>query len=64
MEEADAAYPEYDFARNKGYGGRKGSGHRKALERLGPSPIHRRSVRPVRDWLKKHGEPSEVPPKG
>jgi ribonuclease HII len=54
MEEADSAYPEYDFARNNGYGGPKGSKHRAALERIGPSEIHRRSVKPVRDWLKRY----------
>jgi ribonuclease HII len=58
MEAADAIYPEYGFIQNKGYGGPKGSKHRLALERIGPSEIHRRSVKPVRAWLKSHGEPS------
>lgn len=40
MEEYDAQYPEYGFARNKGYGTRE---HIEALKRLGPCPIHRRS---------------------
>ena len=56
MEAADASYPEYGFAQNKGYGGSKGSKHREALERIGPSEIHRRSVKPVKDWLKRHGQ--------
>jgi ribonuclease HII len=56
MESADAIYPEYDFAQNKGYGGSTGSKHREAMERIGPSEIHRRSVRPVKDWLKRHGQ--------
>lgn len=40
MEEYDAQYPEYGFARNKGYGTKE---HIEALKRLGPCPIHRRS---------------------
>ena len=40
MEEYDALYPEYGFARNKGYGTKE---HIEALKRLGPCPIHRRS---------------------
>lgn len=55
MEAADASYPEYGFAQNKGYGGAKDSMHREALERLGPSKIHRRSVKPVKEWLESHG---------
>ncbi|MDO5834405.1 MAG: ribonuclease HII [Lachnospiraceae bacterium] len=39
MEEYDAQYPEYGFARNKGYGTKE---HIEALKRLGPCPIHRR----------------------
>jgi len=44
MEAAEATHPGYGFARNKGYGTPE---HRQALARLGPSPIHRRSVGPV-----------------
>ncbi len=40
MEEYDQLYPEYGFARNKGYGTKE---HIEALKRLGPCPIHRRS---------------------
>ena len=58
MEAADAIYPEYGFAQNKGHGGLKGSKHREVLERIGPSETHRRSVKPVKDWLKRHGPPS------
>ena len=36
----DELYPEYGFARNKGYGTAE---HIEALRRLGPCPIHRRS---------------------
>ncbi len=48
MMEMDRRYPEYGFARHKGYGTRA---HRAALARLGPSPIHRTSFAPVRSAL-------------
>ena len=44
----DRRYPEYGFARHKGYGTR---GHRDALSRFGPSPIHRLSFAPVKSAL-------------
>jgi ribonuclease HII len=40
----DRRFPGYGFADHKGYGS---SGHRRALRRLGPSPLHRSSYRPV-----------------
>lgn len=40
MAELDKLYPEYGFARNKGYGTAE---HIEALRRLGPCPEHRRS---------------------
>ena len=40
MQEYDAVYPEYGFARNKGYGTAE---HIAALKKYGPCPIHRRS---------------------
>ena len=46
MLEYDAIYPQYGFARHKGYGTRL---HKEALKFHGPSPIHRRSYKPVRD---------------
>ena len=45
MMEMDHRYPEYGFARHKGYGTRA---HRHALLAFGPSPIHRRSFAPVK----------------
>jgi len=45
MEREHIRYPEYDFARNKGYGTRH---HRQALERIGYCPIHRRTFRGVK----------------
>jgi len=44
MVELDDRYPGYGFARHKGYGTRE---HIECLARLGPSPIHRKSFRPV-----------------
>jgi len=40
MVEYDRIYPEYDFARNKGYGS---AAHIAAVKKYGPTPIHRRS---------------------
>ncbi len=40
MAELDKLFPEYGFARNKGYATRE---HIEALKRFGPCPIHRRS---------------------
>lgn len=48
MAQLDALYPGYAFARHKGYGT---SAHRAALERLGPSEMHRRSYRPIQALL-------------
>ena len=44
MVEADQRFPGYGFAQHKGYPTRA---HLDALERLGPSPIHRRGFGPV-----------------
>ena len=43
-------YPEYGFARHKGY---PTADHRAALARLGPCVAHRRSFRPVREALER-----------
>jgi ribonuclease HII len=45
MQELDATYPGYGFAANKGYGTPQ---HLEALQRMGPTVIHRRSFAPVR----------------
>jgi ribonuclease HII len=44
----DRDFAGYGFARHKGYGTRQ---HREALARLGPSPIHRMSWRPIQEIL-------------
>ncbi len=48
MQEADALYPGYHFARHKGYGTAQ---HLARLRALGPCQIHRRSFAPVRKSL-------------
>jgi len=54
MIDLDRHFPEYGFAGHKGYGS---AAHLEALHRFGPSPVHRRSFKPVRevcggDWFK------------
>jgi ribonuclease HII len=46
MRELDQRYPEYGFGDHMGYGTAQ---HRAAIDRHGPSPVHRRSFAPVRD---------------
>ena len=45
MEEFDKEYPGYDFAQNAGYGT---ANHLAGLDKLGVTPIHRRSFEPVK----------------
>ena len=49
MAELDARYPDYQFARHKGYGTQV---HMQALLEHGPCPEHRRSFRPVQEALR------------
>lgn len=46
-------YPAFGFDRNKGYGTAE---HRRALERCGPTELHRRSFAPVRKMLRELDE--------
>ena len=48
MVEFDRTYPGYGLAQHKGYGTRE---HLACLRRLGPSPIHRQSFKPVQDII-------------
>ncbi|MEM8982231.1 MAG: ribonuclease HII [Pseudomonadota bacterium] len=48
MDELDQAYPEYGFARHKGYATAE---HRAALHRHGATPHHRAEFAPVREVL-------------
>ena len=52
MLEHGAAFPEYEFARHKGYGTAL---HLARLKEHGPCPIHRRSFLPVREALLARG---------
>ena len=47
MRDLDSKYPEYGFARHKGYGTRR---HIEALELHGPCRVHRRSFAPIASW--------------
>jgi ribonuclease HII len=53
MRALDELYPHYGFASHKGYGS---AAHVEALKRFGPSPIHRKSFKPVRDCGAPRGE--------
>lgn len=48
MTKMDELYPEYDFKHNKGYGSQK---HLMALQKYGPTPIHRLSFSPVQQAM-------------
>ena len=49
IEEADKLYPQYGFAKHKGYGTKD---HLWAIAKYGPSPIHRLSFGGVREHVK------------
>lgn len=48
MEACHRQYPQYNFARHKGYATAE---HLEALRRWGPCPLHRRTFRGVREWF-------------
>jgi ribonuclease HII len=48
MAELDRRFPGYGWAANAGYGTAQ---HKSALERLGPTPAHRKSFAPIRKML-------------
>ena len=48
MVELDKTFPGYGLAQHKGYGTKE---HFSCLQRLGPSPIHRQSFKPVKDMI-------------
>lgn len=58
MRDLDRQYPEYGFAEHKGYGTKA---HTQALLDHGPSPVHRKTFRPVREimrirsWMQNNG---------
>lgn len=48
MECYDLRYPQYKFSKNKGYGTRE---HVEAIFKYGPCEIHRKSFRPLKEYL-------------
>ena len=50
MADYDQEYPGYAFAKNAGYGTKE---HLSGLDKLGVTPIHRRSFEPIKSMLKK-----------
>lgn len=57
MEGYGSEYPGYAFERHKGYATKA---HRAALARHGPSPIHRRSFRGVREFFEEGARPQSL----
>lgn len=51
MAEMDAKYPQYGFAKHKGYGTKQ---HMAALQEFGPCEIHRQTFEPMPTLAKKH----------
>ncbi len=51
MSELDKEYPEYDFARHKGYGTKL---HLERIAAHGPCPIHRFSFSPLKELISKN----------
>lgn len=50
MERYHDYFPEYNWAKNKGYGGKE---HRDAIENIGYCPLHRKTFNPVKGLLSK-----------
>jgi ribonuclease HII len=48
MTELDKKYPDYQFAKHKGYGTKL---HHELLKKFGPCEIHRKSFKPIKDLL-------------
>lgn len=58
MKEYHDLYPQYEFARHKGYASKA---HLAALSQFGPSPIHRKSFGGVREVLPQSSDNSASP---
>lgn len=48
MVNLDVKYPQYNFSRHKGY---PTKGHREAIARYGPCPIHRKTFKGVKEFV-------------
>ncbi len=56
--ELDERYPEYGFAKHKGYGTKE---HLEALAKYGPLPVHRKSFGPVKQAIElRRGEAGDL----
>jgi len=53
MEEYHSQYPVYNFKKHKGYGTQE---HRDKIRAFGPSPIHRKTFRCVREYCMETGD--------
>ncbi len=51
MVDLDKTYPQYGFAQHMGYGTRQ---HLAAIAQFGVTPIHRKTFKPIRDYLNEH----------
>ena len=49
MMEWHRKYPQYNFARHKGYGTKE---HREAIEKFGVCELHRKTFRGVKEYVK------------
>jgi len=61
MEAYHRRYPQYNFARHKGYATPE---HLEALRCWGPCPLHRRTFKGVREWLEVRGGSPKLPEAG
>lgn len=59
MEELSKIYPDYGFERHVGYGT---AAHKKSIEEHGLTPEHRRSFRPIAEYLGIYEEKSKISP--
>jgi ribonuclease HII len=57
MDVLDGQYPQYGFAKHKGYGTRE---HAEALKKHGPCRIHRKSFEPVKKTMEELARSSEL----
>lgn len=53
MMEYSKKYPEYQFEKNAGYGTRE---HIQALRKFGPTPIHRKTFAPIKEYIHNENE--------
>lgn len=57
MEHFHLKYPEYSFAKNAGY---PSLVHREAIKRIGPCPIHRKTFKGVKEYVKQNSKGKSI----